>query len=175
MLSSERRVEAARPARCAMLCCAVQGLGSVRSLLKQHFPLVGGVWTLSLKAPAQNSISHALSCNAVSLSNVRARRLLLLAAAVPQGLDEVVIATIMLPVLEAIEYVHKNNGIHRDVKVRVWLCGSEGVARRPASSTAGGSSRPRWEVEHTRCFGCMAGSSQRAYMPAVLWRLHTCV
>lgn len=34
-----------------------------------------------------------------------------------QGLDEVVIATIMYQVLLGLEYVHKNRGIHRDIKV----------------------------------------------------------
>lgn len=103
----------------ALPCRAVQGLGSVRSLLKQHFPLVGGVWTLSLKATAQKQYQL---CTFLQQSVSAMCRTAAAAAAVPKGLDEVVIATIMLPVLEAIEYVHKNNGIHRDVKVRVCLC-----------------------------------------------------
>lgn len=34
-----------------------------------------------------------------------------------QGLDEVMVATIMKEVLRALEYVHKQGGIHRDIKV----------------------------------------------------------
>lgn len=34
----------------------------------------------------------------------------------PSGLDEDVIASVALPVLQALEYVHRNGGIHRDVK-----------------------------------------------------------
>lgn len=38
--------------------------------------------------------------------------------AYPEGLEEVIIATIMREALKALEYVHKHQGIHRDVKVR---------------------------------------------------------
>jgi serine/threonine-protein kinase OSR1/STK39 len=34
-------------------------------------------------------------------------------------LDEVIIATIMRDVLRALEYVHKQGGIHRDIKVTI--------------------------------------------------------
>jgi hypothetical protein len=39
----------------------------------------------------------------------------------PDGLDEVVIATAMRQVLRGLEYVHRHEGIHRDVKVRAPL------------------------------------------------------
>lgn len=35
----------------------------------------------------------------------------------PDGLDEVIVATIMRDVLKALDYVHKQGGIHRDIKV----------------------------------------------------------
>lgn len=34
-----------------------------------------------------------------------------------QGLDEVMIATIIKSTLQALNFIHKNGGIHRDVKV----------------------------------------------------------
>lgn len=44
----------------------------------------------------------------------------------PQGLDEVLVASIMKPVLEALRYIHKNEGLHRDVKAGNILIDEDG-------------------------------------------------
>ena len=47
-----------------------------------------------------------------------------------QGLDEIVVATIMREVLKALEYVHRQGGIHRDIKVRGQGRGAGGHPQR---------------------------------------------
>lgn len=147
---------------CCVAVTFLQGLGSVRSIMKQHFPLVSGSAPMQLKGAvlgereqcwarglqpdqgrcACTSTSHKSSCCMATeqpscrpcfwgrCTSIVCRVALTccdwcsptnthwycFACGVLQGLDEVVIATIMYPVLEALEYVHKT-GIHRDVKV----------------------------------------------------------
>lgn len=93
----------------------MQGLGSVRNIMKQHAPSVrascrtlhaGYAWLGREGAVVITKQGFGLPpCN-----NCCAVHAL-------QGLDEVVIASIMRPVLSALQHLHAANCIHRDVKV----------------------------------------------------------
>lgn len=96
-------------------CCRVQGLGSVRSIMKEHSPSVrvscmlcpaAGCLVLEpgLPPPVHPGFGAVLAVHCM------------------QGLDEVVIASIMRPVLSALQHLHAVNCIHRDVKVRPAAC-----------------------------------------------------
>ena len=59
----------------------------------------------------------------------------------PSGLDEDVIASVALPVIQALEYVHRNGGIHRDVKAANILLSDTGDVQLAAFGVAVASTR----------------------------------
>jgi hypothetical protein len=67
---------------CAVVWCVVQGLGSVRSLLKQHFPLVGRLWTRRHSAGLSWQYQRSAHFPAASKSHWCAGLLLLLSCRV---------------------------------------------------------------------------------------------
>lgn len=66
-----------------------------------------------------------------------------------QGLDEVVIATIVKEVLKALDYIHKSGGLHRDVKAANIIIGRDGSVKLADFGLGGHMPRAKHWASHT--------------------------